>query len=67
MLKGDYEIYEGEWKFLPAPEGTQVFISVNLGWGFPSFETFVGDVLRRKLKLNFRGMLRAIRKEIGGG
>ncbi|MCK5534939.1 SRPBCC family protein, partial [bacterium] len=29
MLKGDYEIYEGEWKFLPAPEGTQVFISVN--------------------------------------
>ncbi len=67
MLEGDYEVYEGEWKFLSLPRGTQIFISVNLGWGFPSFETFIGDVLRRKVKLNFRGMLRAIRQKIEKG
>ncbi len=65
MLKGDYEVYEGEWRFLPLMGRTQVFISVNLGWGFPSFETFVGDVLRIKVKVNLRGMLRAIKKEMG--
>ena len=67
MLEGDYEVYEGEWKFLPLPRGTQIFISANLGWGFPSFETFIGDVLRSKVKVNFRGMLRAIRKKIEEG
>ena len=64
MLEGNFEVYEGEWKFSPLSQGTRIFISVNLGWGFPSFETFIGDLLRRKVKLNFRGMLGAIRRKI---
>ncbi|MFH1202232.1 MAG: SRPBCC family protein [Candidatus Omnitrophota bacterium] len=64
MLEGDYQEYQGSWRLEPHSGTTRIKIDAVFDWGIPVLERFVANVLERKARLAFEGMLKSIKKRL---
>jgi len=64
LLEGDLEKFEGDWKFLPSPQGTKVVLGVDFNFGMPALEELMLPVLTIKINENSQAMLRALKEKM---
>ncbi|MFH1258648.1 MAG: hypothetical protein ABII74_02340 [Elusimicrobiota bacterium] len=60
-LSGDMEIFEGYCKLLQEPQGTKMEFIVDLSWGLPNIEMYIGHTLKEKTKLIIKDILSQIK------
>jgi len=66
MIEGDLDKFEGEWKFIPTPDGCKVVLSVEYDFGMPSLTELIGPTLQKKVQENSEMMLAGMKKKIEG-
>lgn len=65
MLEGDYGVYNGKWQITNGlSKETIVHYSVNIGWGIPSFEKVIGNILEKKQRRIIKSMLVAMKRRL---
>jgi len=67
MVDGDLKKYEGEWTLSPVKGGSRISLSIQLEWGIPNFEKYIGSILENKLCRSMRSMVWLIRKRANKG
>lgn len=64
MLEGNYKEYRGHWLIRAAHNSTKVSIKLEVDWGIPVLEKYVGKALENKARRGLLGMLRAIKNKV---
>ena len=63
MMEGSYKKYHGAWLLEDSRYGTKLTMRVELDWGIPILEKYVGKALETKARRGLLGMIQAIKKE----
>lgn len=63
ILKGDFNKYEGEWRFLPSGDGTEVVLELEYEIIIPLVGGLMQQVVKKLMQGNSDGMLQALKTE----
>jgi ribosome-associated toxin RatA of RatAB toxin-antitoxin module len=63
ILKGDFNTYEGEWRFLERGENTEVVLDLEYEIIIPLVGALMGKVVQKLMQQNSDGMLEALKTE----
>ena len=64
MLEGNYNEYQGYWSIQPSHNSVKLSIKLEVDWGIPVLEKYVGKVLESKARRGLLGMLYAIKNKV---
>ena len=64
MLEGNYKEYQGRWLIENHHHQTKLTIEVDIDWGIPILEKYVGKVLQDKARRGLLGMIQAIKMKV---
>lgn len=64
QTEGDLKRFEGEWHFLPVPEGTRITLSVDFDLGVPMLAALMNSVATIVVRRNCEDMLAGLRKQL---
>jgi ribosome-associated toxin RatA of RatAB toxin-antitoxin module len=63
---GDFNRYQGEWRFEPAPEGTRTSLTVDFELDIPLAGALLSNLVRVLMRKNCESMLDALRGQLEG-
>ena len=63
-IEGDFEMFDGRWEVLDAPDGVRVVFTVEYMVGIPVIEDIIGPILKVKIEKNTLKMLESLRDEV---
>jgi len=63
-ISGDWDKYEGVWKFESHPEGTMMQLTVDYEFNIPLIGPLIKGVLTKLVKLNCDQMLEGLRQRV---
>ncbi|NIM05363.1 MAG: hypothetical protein GTO55_04585 [Armatimonadetes bacterium] len=61
-IEGDWDVYEGEWEFIPEGEKTRMRMRLNFEFNVPLIGPLIKGLLKKLVEKNSRGMLQALAK-----
>lgn len=64
--EGDFQTYEGVWRFEPSAEGTRTSIEVEFAFSIPLIGPLLSTLLRVKMRENALSMLGALKERLEG-
>jgi len=64
QVAGDLKKFEGEWRFLPHPEGTEAVLTVDFDLGIPMLAALLNPVLVKVVEMNCDNLLGGIRRRV---
>jgi ribosome-associated toxin RatA of RatAB toxin-antitoxin module len=64
MLEGNYKEYQGYWLIQPSHNSIKLSIKLEVDWGIPVLEKYVGKALEAKARRGLLGMLHAIKNKV---
>ena len=66
LLDGDLDKFEGQWRFVSCPEGTEVTLTCDFDFGIPELVHLIGDILIIKVGENCEMMLKGLKDQLEG-
>jgi ribosome-associated toxin RatA of RatAB toxin-antitoxin module len=63
QTEGDLEVWQGEWRLDPTPEGLVALLTVEFDIGIPSMAEILDPIGERAIRANSRQMLDAVRDQ----
>ncbi len=66
LLDGDLDKFEGQWRFTPCDEGTEVLLTCDFDFGIPELVHLIGDILLIKVGENCEMMLAGLKAQLEG-
>lgn len=67
QIKGDFQQYEGIWRFEPAPEGTAMHLQIDYRYEVPLIGPLIRALVERLMQENAEAMLSAIKAQAEKG
>ncbi|MDA8346111.1 MAG: SRPBCC family protein [Thermaerobacter sp.] len=67
QLSGDLRKFEGEWRVVPAEEGTSVTLTTDFEFGMPMIAGLLNPVAKLILRRNAEQMLEALQADLNAG
>jgi len=66
QVKGDFDLYEGEWLFVAAGEGTQVSLVVRYEYDIPLVGPLLRKLVRRKVQQSVDAIQAGLKRRAEG-
>lgn len=66
LIDGDLDKFEGQWRFVSVPEGTEVTLTCDFDFGIPELVHLIGDILEIKVGENCEMMLDGLKTQLEG-
>lgn len=62
-LEGDWDKYEGDWRFIPDGDGTRIELDLDFNVNVPLIGALIMGVVTKLMEKNSRGMLQALAEQ----